>query len=196
MIDLVGEMVTAQKAMTPHHRDVLISQRISTELIDIWGWVGVDRVLIEGETYQPMAGGSIVFVAPVRTHPHGPEHANPELFLRVGDIVDLVAWDPEQPDRWVLRTGAATCLGCIGPQLLDPDPVCIWRTPLRWLQSGGSGLCPLMCDLGEIQRLLLGVRHLIAEDVEHGRQLRDLLSRPLWMPTISVPATDERRAAA
>src|SRR5262249_36760452 len=147
---------------------------IPADVLDC-GWVGVERISVDGSVYQPDEGGSWAFITPIHADADGPEALDPEEMLQVGDVVDLIAWRPEKPERWALRRGSVTWLGAIGPQLLDPDPVPIWRTPLAWLQAGGMGLCLLSQVLHDRQRILLGIRHILAEDVEHGRELRDAL---------------------
>src|SRR5262249_52139118 len=148
----------------------------------------VSRVEWAGATYQPSDDGHLALIVPVRAAAHGPEVDNPDEFLRFGDIIDLICWRFESPMRWALRGGSATWLGAIGPQQLDPDPVPIGRTPLRWLQSGGKGICLLSSNRLDRQQLLLQVRHLVAEDIAHGRELRGELQRPLWEPSISIRA--------
>jgi hypothetical protein len=193
-LDLIGEMVAAQCRLSRTHRDSLCALGIPAGVLDR-GWVGVESISVSGSVYQPDQGGGWAYITPIRAHSDGPEPIAPEEILHVGDIVDLVAWQPSKLECWALRRGAATWLGAIGPQLLDPDPVPIWRTPLAWLQAGGEGLCLLSQVLHDRQRVLLGIRHILAEDVEHGRELRDTLLRPIWQPIISVRTLDDRSAA-
>jgi hypothetical protein len=194
-LDLIGEMVAAQCRLSRAHRDRLVALGIPADVLDLWGWVGAERISVNGAIYEPNEGGDWAFIMAVHADAVGPESLTPEEMLHVGDIVDLVAWCPEKPEWWALRRGSMTWLGAIGPQLIDPDPVPIWRTPLAWLQAGGEGLCLLSQALHDRQRVLLGIRHILAEDVEHGRELRDTLLRPIWQPTISVRTLGDRRAA-
>jgi hypothetical protein len=187
-LDLIGEMAAAQCRLSGAHRDRLIGLGIPGDVLDLCGWVGVERVSVRGALYQPDEDGSWAYVTPVHAEADGPETASSEATVWFGEVVDLIAWCAEKPERWALRRGSATWLCTIGPQLLDPDPVPIWRTPLAWLQAGGEGLCLLSQVLHDRQRVLFGIRHILAEDVEHGRELRDTVLRPIGSrPSLSGP---------
>jgi hypothetical protein len=196
VIDLVDEFLAARERLSETHRAALLKAGIPAAQIDIWGWHGISAVRLgQDGLYQPTDGKAAIISA-VRGFPDGSiEYPHPEMMLYLGDIIDLIAWHPKAPERWALRTGAATAIGIVEPQLLDPAPVHVRRHPLGWFRSGGNGICLLTRDLAEQRHLLLQIHRLVAEDVAHGRAIRDVLTRPLWTPQISVPATDDRRVA-
>jgi hypothetical protein len=185
MTDLVAEFLAAQERLSGPLRSTLLKAGIPSDQLDVWGWHGVATKRGRSafvSAVRGMAGGNI-------------EYPQPAEMVHFGDIIDLIIWHPRTPNRWELRTGAATVLGVIEPQFLSPAPVPIWRTPLGWFRAGGTGICILTNAIAEQRHLLLQVHHLVAEDIEHGREIRDLLTRPIWTPTISVPTANQRRAA-
>jgi hypothetical protein len=77
-----------------------------------------------------------------------------------------------------------------------PDPVPVWRSPLRWLGHGGVGLVPLSRDKRDIYRLLTVADCIIAEDTRHADELRRLLQHPWLAPEVIVRTGREVRRAA
>jgi hypothetical protein len=56
-------------------------------------------------------------------------------------VVDIIAFSPDDPSRWWLRTGAAYALGA---HLLDLcEPILVVATPVEWLSHAGEALCIL-----------------------------------------------------
>ena len=53
-------------------------------------------------------------------------------------VVDLLAFHPERRERFALRTGAATVLGAVVPQLLGPDRVPVWSDVGDWLHFASA----------------------------------------------------------
>jgi hypothetical protein len=189
--ELAREMRQAFGALHPADFTTFGELRIPAWLILNWQVVG--RVLvcrIGNDLYEPDPDGIAVFVTPVLTHyPDTPESLDPESAVRCGALVDLVAWHPKCPNRWRLRTGAATWAGAIPPQLCNPDPVRIWRTPLGWFQADCTGLCLLSSDRPESFRILSAcVGGILPEDERHKHEIKRLLERP-W------PAPEVRNAA-
>lgn len=101
---------------------------------------------------------------------------------------DLVAWPMSRPDYFITAMGQNDGADVLGPQSMvgrRGAPLRIWRTPLHWLQAGGEG-CVLLKP---------GARHwlrraggpFVAEDLEHGREIRDLLGRDGSRHQILVP---------
>jgi hypothetical protein len=194
-IDLDGEVCASHAAATPAWREKMIAAGIPAKSI-AFGWCGVTRCLVEGGIFQPVDHGTEMVIVPVK---HGdavsPVWSHPDEIVRYGEVVDLIAFDLVNPLRWYQRTGLATWLGCIPPQLIDPDPVPIWRHPLNWLRSGGVGLTPLTRSGRETRELLLGVGKILAEDAHHAAQLKRALERPLSIPPIFIPDSATERAA-
>lgn len=187
--DIDCEFLAALSALTPPLRAVAQRNGVPAEFFDLWPLVGVVRATIAGETYEPCEDGRQLFVTPAKiADPCSPEWHCPAEVPRIGDIVDLVAWHPRW-DGWATRRGLATWLGSIPPQILSPEPVTIWRSPASWLRSGADGLVPLTQSPHELRSLLIGCRSLVAEDVQHGRELR----RALRAPSAPLPDVLVRR---
>jgi hypothetical protein len=138
--------------------------------------------------FEPDPDGLPAFVVPVRCEsPLTPEAGDPHWAVRDAYVLDLLAFHPQRPGRWALRTGAAEWAGAIEPQHCGPDPVPIWRTPLRWLQAGAVGIVLLGGDPASAYRVLGWCRGgVIAEDVAHAAELRGILSRPWPIPRVFV----------
>jgi|TARA_R110002049_G_scaffold3488_1_gene26092 hypothetical protein len=111
-----------------------------------------------------------------------------------GCLIDLVAWRTNDPTAWLLRTGAAWALGvdAIRINSWTDTAIAIDATPLDWLRGGASGLCILNWVAPEI-RTLLRVKSITAEPAIT-RQLRGVLSKPLYFPEIT--AREAQRYAA
>jgi hypothetical protein len=193
-MDLAGEVCASHAGVKREWREKMLAAGIPAISVAL-GWVGILPCLAEGNSFQPVErGGTEMVIVPVK---HGdtftPEHKSPEDVLRFGPIADLVAFDLDHPMRWYQRTGAATWLGCIRPQIFDPDPVHVWRCPLNWLRNGGVGLVPLTRVDREARDILLSVGKIVAEDAYHAAQLKRIVERPFPIPPILIP--DTRRAA-
>lgn len=113
-------------------------------------------------------------------------------------VIDLCVWPITRPCAFATMlevdalglarvTNAATwALG---------DALHIYRTPLRWLQTGCKGLCILDHRYVSVWlREALGP--IMAEDLDHARQLYSWLNPPAFPKgRILVPRKTERRAA-
>ncbi len=85
--------------------------------------VGLARIarITDTDLYEPDPTGVWAFVTPVRVeHPATPESRLPEACARLGQLVDIVAWDPRYPHDWALRIGHAYWLGCVPAQCSIP----------------------------------------------------------------------------
>ena len=99
--------------------------------------VGFAHIQKQGDYYQPVEDGDLaVVVAAV-------------LDL---EIRDLIAFNPDEPGRWHLRRGEVDVLGaeCLGEKVF---PTIIYPNPLRWLQSGGNGICIVNWTFDPLARL-------------------------------------------
>lgn len=193
--DLTEELAAALDAVTAADCQVMRGARVPPAMF-VRGFLGVARVLVEGEHYQPHESGGRAFITPVRVlEQDSPEDPDFDVAPSLGALIDLVAWHPRFPDRWALRRGAATWLGAIPPQVMAPPPVPIRRSPLAWLRAGGTGLCILTGDPGEAQRLLLGCSRLLAENDEHAKELRRIVTRPYPAPRVYVARSKAEAAA-
>lgn len=109
-------------------------------------------------------------------------------------VADLVAWPINDPDTFATAMGANDGADVLGPQNMiqrGGAPLTVHRTPLAWLKAGCEGCVPLK----------RGARHwlhraggpFIAEDTDHGRELRQLLGANAMRHRILVP--EKARAA-
>jgi hypothetical protein len=186
-IDIETEFCIAQGAVTDKERTRLLHAGVAPACF-MWGWIGAATALME-TTWQPLGGGERVFVVPARIiDPVTPEWPDPLAAVCFGDIVDLVAFRLEEPERWALRIGSATWLGSIEPQVFDPPPVFVHRTPLDWLRAGGHGLVPLTTKPFELSQLLMPCREIRVSNELFAGQIKRALQRPWPLPRILVPA--------
>jgi hypothetical protein len=126
------------------------------------------------------------------------DEGKPHLILPVfeeGELVDLVAFNSDQPLAWLLRLGTGWSLGLIdGFERHSWDQeVRLWASPLDWLRADRDGLCILDWSAPEVLELarLPTIRcqnRLLAE------RLKQALSRPYRLPTITI-GQDLRDAA-
>ncbi len=104
--------------------------------------------------------------------------ANPERHL--DHLVDLVAVDVNQPDRFWRRHGEALVLGNAYLEIAsqEREPITVFKTPMSWLKAGGAGICILNWDWA---RDLLLDHELIAEDFDLGDLLEAALKPTIWI---------------
>lgn len=104
-------------------------------------------------------------------------------------VADLVAWPIADPAVF------ATAMGCNdGADILGPvhmiarhgAPLKVHRTPLGWLKAKCEGCVPL--KPGARHWLVWAGGPFIAEDIEHGRELREMLGH---RHRILIPQTAE-----
>lgn len=118
------------------------------------------------------------------------------LFLIVdsgGNAVDIAAWQPSSGrfGSWCHRAWALGQDSIYAARVNQHGALPVWRNPLHWLQAGRSGVviiqprpaAAFLCDAGP----------LLAEDVEHGRELKEQLARPA--PRILIPSSLSARVA-
>jgi len=148
--------------------------------------------------YHPDPGGMHVWVLPVTcVDPEQPEEieaTDPLEVVSCGRVIDLLAFDPERPRRFVQRTGLAAVLGAILPQYLNPDRVRVWRDVSDWLRAGCVGLVLLTDDPFQKGRILRRIADVKACGPEHAAELRTLIKLPAYPQTLSTRVYAMRRA--
>lgn len=101
---------------------------------------------------------------------------------RAGDLVDLVAWHPDQPGRWWVRTGAAAVLGEaeIDRAACLDIPLYLVETPHAWLfNHSPGGRWPAACIIDwstDPRPLFSGVR-LVCHSNRLARRLEEAQRR-------------------
>lgn len=154
-----------------------------------FGLLGTARVLVEGRRYQPHDRGEWALLVAIRGDPDGhSECDDPFASITSGLLLDIVAIPLRSPNDWALRRGSVTHVGAVEPQILGPDPVPVWRSPLAWLRSGCVGVALLTDDSREQASILRDLAGIISEDAAHGREIKALLERPFPTPPILVRA--------
>ncbi len=154
---------------------------------------GIARIITSADgRYRPDASGEWAAIVPVRD--------------RYGEPCDLVAWFPDNPQRWWLRLGEATPI--LGTEALalaawDGRSIDLHSTPESWLISRAGdcirppgtctrecetcslnrGACVLRWDV-ELSELFEGVKEVKCNSPELETRLRRALRR--WEPTVSV----------
>jgi hypothetical protein len=138
-----------------------------------WPGVGLIRIKVSGQRYEPAPHGFDAFILP-----------------EVDDdiIIDLITWRVGHPQRWWQRNGNASVLGADNfraAKFLGEPPV-LQPTPERWLVEGGRGCVLLEGNVDLIAEFPL-VR---CRSTPHKRQLeRELVRRALArLPKFEVRA--------
>jgi hypothetical protein len=190
MAELEAEMRQALANLTTEHAEELVGAGVPIFPIVIYQMVGVGRVrATESGCYCPDPAGGDAFISPVRVqYPDTPQSTEPWWFVRGGDLVDLLAWNPKEPECWALRVGAAAWLGCVAvqdyPELVAPPPTRVWRTPLSWFCADCDGLVVLSPERTDHYRILSELQGgIIAED-DHVREVQDIVERPWPAPRV------------
>ena len=117
-------------------------------------------------------------------------------------ITDLVGWPTASPHRWRRWAGTAGALGTAAAvnasTYFGGQPLRIYRTPLRWLQAGGVGFCPLdqKWSIQYLREIAIIAGTLAAEDDLHAAELVASRYALVDEQRVVVPATAARRAAA
>lgn len=163
---------------------------------------GVSRIVTTADgRYRLYPSGDRAVIVPVRD--------------RYGGLCDLVAWFPDQPQRWWLRICEATpILGTQALALAAAEGGCIklHGTPERWLIANGPGCirppgaCVGECAVCELPRgacvlrwdvplaeLFEGVGQVTCNSPELERRLLQALRG--WEPRVTVARRETRRAA-
>ncbi len=105
-------------------------------------------------------------------------------------LIDLVAFDPRNPQRWLRRLGTATWLGewevdsrKMGA-LATIEPLPLYPTPLDWLHGGGAGACLLDWKRVYLREKLEGLGAIVAFDPMHAAALKEGLRRKRPQPPL------------
>lgn len=151
-------------------------------------------------TWEPHPEGDRALVAPV-WNGAAPDIGCPAWGWHPSELVDLVGWRPDSPDRLFLRTGIATHIGADGLRqaLETASPLRVHRTVESFVKAGGetSGEHPgiVILNHGFTHWLLRHVAAVIADNLEHGEEIEAaLLAQRPALPPICIPA--ERLEAA
>jgi hypothetical protein len=180
-MNLGSELRAAADKVRQQHIDRMASLGVSGDALASLCYFDSHLAVAEVEEvsglFVPCEGRPLHFLTPIRSG---------------GELIDLCAWRPSRPDRWLLRTGAGWALGedaGIGDWEYVLD---LHATPLDWIKSGGSGLCVLDWSSPDLHQLAL-LHTIRVCDPELGKTLISALSRPIRLPAIEI---QEARLAA
>ncbi len=171
---LFREYAATVQRIEGRHLDHLISLGAPWAFWDNTGAPGVGSI-------RPLQGGRFEFAEPGRTVAVLPVYdsetpAWAPLEHRFDGLLDLLAFDPAQPDCWWLRRGRALLLGSIyvGLSIEDGCALPVYSNPLSWTKANAEGLVILNWET--VPDLLLDVGEFLAEDVELGNRLEATLA--------------------
>ncbi len=112
-----------------------------------------------------------------------------DCYISHPSLLDLVAFDPKNPERFWLRSRSDQRSGPVflgfdfyenacGTGLdIEPGPLRLYATPLRWLQGECQGAC-LLLDDGELWRdIFSGIPEIICDDDAHGLEVEKKLKK-------------------
>jgi hypothetical protein len=199
VIDLVGEYHAVMRRMpfaeaVRLHDDFGVPWRSITTACPVPAQaVFADR---ERLLYEPAENGRAVWIMPVcavdPSQPEEIETVDPmDVVADLSRVVDLVAFDPHCRERFALRTGGATVLGAVEPQLLGPDRVRVWNDIGDWLRDSCRGIVLLTNDCHQRGRIL---RRLSSIEAQQPTQVTAWLGLPAYPPGLP-PAVFPMRAA-
>lgn len=173
-------------------------------------WFGFLRTNdLDPRELEPFAGTIGVapcrFTPPPRRFRFDPDGADSAFFevleIEDGEIVvtDLVAFDVADPTIFGTLEGCGVLLGA--DQIENPSsylggrPLLVHRTPLSWLRAGCQGIV-VLDERRAAARLAGALGNLLAEDLDHARELHRLMGRAFPTSRIRVPASSIHRGAA
>lgn len=176
--DLHGELRAAAFSVTQAHLRRLISLGVGWPTIGELGrhhyGFGVVCASDNGRgLYVPDVDGELHLVLPV---------------YEDGELVDLVAFRSDAPEKWMLRTGNGWALGLEDGwgMLHNGEPLPLSATPLDWLRGGAEGLCVLDWEAPELAVELADFATVHCSDAIVAGLLNKALTKPPRLPNISV----------
>lgn len=178
------EMVSASTALELRQLEVLRGIGLPAPQLHADGTIGIARGLVDkSDFWSPDEGGNRLLITPL---------------VEGGIVVDLIAFDPKQPNAWFLRTGHGWALGAdmiARAQNYWPDdaPLVLHATPLEWLGSGCEGACVTQWT-DEARMTIRGIHACEVRSNEFARALRLELTRPPRIPEIQVRRWQNRAA--
>lgn len=195
-VDIVAEYKAAIAAVTPAYRQRLGELGLVAPA-NRMGLVGVAAAAIgKRGLFEPDAAGAPAIIIPVWDGPIGDATvilAEPER------LADLVAWWPKESATLFSRLGIATMLGgeALRAAMIGGAPVRLFRDPGGWARAGGGDAGIVVVDWGE--PLLLAPKAIIADDLDHGAEIKAQLKRLRarlvgQIPAIRVPIRKDAAA--
>ena len=101
-------------------------------------------------------------------------------------LIDLVAFDPQNPNRWQTARGEGVMLGeaAYWEAVNDDLELPVFRNPLEWVHAAGAGVFSL--DGNSFNGAVIGrpFLRLVSRDTEHGEGMEAQLMR---CPRVDLP---------
>ena len=145
-------------------------------------FIGAARIVSHRDgTYTPAATGEWVVLMGV--------------FDRLGELCDLVAWQPDHPGRWWLRVGDVCPLlgaGNLELAVLCHESITVHPTPEARVRAAGRGVCILDWD-APLNEIFDGVVAVECSNPTLKHQFRQALRRR--EPSITIKRQEVSRAA-
>ena len=176
---LFREYATTVRRIEGRHLDHLISLGAPWAFWDNTGAPGVGSIKpLQGGRFEFTENGRSVVVLPVYDS-ETPAWA--PLEHRFDGLLDLLAFDPTQPDHWWLRRGQAPLLGSIYISLALEAGLAlpVYASPMSWMKANAEGLVILNWETAP--DLLLDVGEFVTETVALGNRLEGALVPSIWV---------------
>lgn len=213
--NLSAEYSAALDAVESRHYDALRNRYgVSYRAIELVGGFGVARIAPQTSgLYELDDAGEAVVVLPVYCG-HAPSRANG---LPSSPPVDLLAFKPERPAAWWLRSGETALLGmgalhdaqdaaCERAMMQqwnrtmkgeapvpDAPPLRLYSDPLEWLRADCAGAVVVNWSLAQYD--LEGVERIECQSQALRAMVREALARPPRFPVLSLASPVEGVAA-
>lgn len=166
--DLLAEVARAGAAMTGARLGWLAAMGCARGFIRSGG-VGEGRVrFLEDRRYELGDDGVEALVL-------GAWDGRPNISL----LVDLIALEIGGGARWGARLGIAVALSGPSVSPLSDTRLRVFQQPWHWLQGSAEGMWILDPSTADARDLLLPFSDVVADDLEHGRLIDEVLRRPL-----------------
>lgn len=189
---MAGASATGRGSAMPDRQIDLVSEMLAFAAGSGKYLAKLQALGIPGSTIATLGASTPIGVGRIATLPdlqfEPSEEGKSHIILPVWEgqgVIDLVAFNPADPNRWYRRTGLAPLLNAdeISQPRWDSGVIDVWATPLDWLRAGGSGVVILDYDDREIVRQLAQCETIITDNMT-ARLIRLEFSRPRPVPRI------------
>lgn len=185
-VDLAAEMLAAVERVQGGIADRMRALRIPID--EDRPLVGLARIVTTPDgTFEPHPEGAPHIIVAEGIH-------EPSLGWR--EIIDLVAFRSDAPDRWWLRRDMVDVLGSDGIDKASfaRRPLILHPTPLAWLQAGAQGACVVHWSL-DPRSVFAGITDVVCATAALRRRLEQRLAE-VSRPHLNVTVKRETRNVA
>lgn len=182
---LRAEMQAAASRMTPDQARKLQAMGIPVAHLLEDASIGVVKASVDAKDFwTPEETGRTMIAVPL---------------IEDGHISDLIAFDPNEPAVWYLRTGTGWALGAeniaaaVNGWSDREMTLLIHSTPMNWLRAGCEGCC-VSHWTDEARATIRHVKRIAVTSTRLAQYLRLELTRPPRIPEIEVRGMRSRAA--